>query len=86
MVSPDLANTSVSLEKGRALVEVIQIRNENETRDECGTCQGTRVQGQGRCVYGNQKVTVTERHELALNTDGKPKPRDFESRQFEDEF
>jgi hypothetical protein len=32
MVSPDLANIRVSLEKGRALVEVIQIRNENDIR------------------------------------------------------
>lgn len=32
MVSPDLANTSVELEKGRALVEVLQIRKENDIR------------------------------------------------------
>ncbi|MGD1091069.1 MAG: FecR domain-containing protein [Bryobacteraceae bacterium] len=32
MVSPELANTKIELQKGRALVEVIQIRNENDTR------------------------------------------------------
>jgi hypothetical protein len=32
MVSPDLANTKVELETGRALVEVIQIRKENDIR------------------------------------------------------
>lgn len=32
MVSPDLANTRVELEKGRALVEVLLIRSENDIR------------------------------------------------------
>jgi hypothetical protein len=32
MVSPDLANTRVQLDKGRALVEVIEIRNQNDIR------------------------------------------------------
>jgi hypothetical protein len=37
MVSPDLANTRVELQKGRTLVEVIQIRKENDLRiDQIG--------------------------------------------------
>jgi len=37
MVSPDLANTRVQLDKGRALVEVVQILKENEIRiDQSG--------------------------------------------------
>jgi hypothetical protein len=32
MVSPDLANTRIQLDKGRALVEVIDIHNQNDIR------------------------------------------------------
>ena len=42
--------------------------------------------GKGEVYTGNQKISLTEGHEFALNTEGKPKPHDFEPRQFEDEF
>jgi len=103
MVSPDLANTRVELEKGRALVEVIQISNENDIRiDQNGVstkvlksglydfdadhAQVRVFKGKAELYTRDRKVTLTERREVALNGDGKPKPREFEPRQFEDEF
>ncbi len=103
MVSPDLANTKVELKTGRALVEVIQIRKENDIRiDQKGAStkllqrglydfdadhEQVRVfKGKAEVYARNQKVTLTERREVALNTDAKPKSLSFEPRQFEDEL
>jgi len=107
MVSPDLASVKVELEKGRALVEVIQIRNENDIRiDQNGAstrllknglydfdadrAQVRVFKGKAELYIGNQKVTLTERREVALSTEptagGKPKSEGFEPRAFEDEF
>lgn len=103
MVSPDLANTRVLLEKGRVLVEVIQIRNENDIRiDQNGAstrllksglydfdaehAQVRVFKGKAELYTGNQKIMLTEKREFTLNTEEKPKARDFEPRQFENEF
>ena len=103
MVSPNLANTTVELQKGRALVEVIQIRKENDIRiDQRGAStkllqrglydfdadhEQVRVfKGKAEVYARNQKVTLTERREVALNTDAKPKSQSFEPRQFQDEL
>jgi len=103
MVSSGLANTRVELQKGRALVEVIQIRKENDIRinqkgastkilekglyDFDADHEQVRVfKGKAELDTGKQKVSLTERREVTLNTDGKPKPQGFEVRQFEDEF
>jgi hypothetical protein len=48
MISPDLANTEVRVDKGRALVEVDWIQNENRIRVDAGT---TPVQLQKKGLY-----------------------------------
>jgi hypothetical protein len=104
MISPDLANTRVELEKGRALVEVLQIRKENDIRiDQSGASTKFLKDGlydfdadrahvrvfKGKAELlstGDQKVTLKENREVALNAGGKLKANDFEPRQFEDQF
>jgi hypothetical protein len=68
MVSPDLANTRIELDKGRALVEVLQIRNENDIRiDQNGASVKLLKSGlydfdadhaQVRVLKGKAEVTV----------------------------
>lgn len=103
MVSSDLANTRVELQKGRALVEVIQIRKENDIRIEqngastkilnkglydfdADHAQVRVFKGKAEVYTGKQQLSLTERREVTLNTDGKPKNQGFDPRQFEDEF
>jgi len=103
MASPDLANTKVELGKGRALVEVIQIRKENDIRmDQKGGStellqrglydfdadrEHVRVfKGKAELYRGSEKVTLTDRREVALDIDAKLKSQSFEPRQFEDEL
>ncbi|MGA2880965.1 MAG: FecR domain-containing protein [Bryobacteraceae bacterium] len=94
MVSPDLANTKVELEKGRALVEVIEIRKENDIRiDQKGAstkllrrglydfdadhAQVRVFKGKAELYRGNEKVTLTDRREVALNIDAKAEVSEF---------
>ena len=70
MISPDLANTRVQLDKGRALVEVIEIRNENDIRiDQSGGSTKLLQKGlyefdadhaQVRVFKGKAEVTVAD--------------------------
>ena len=94
MVSPELATTRVELENGRALVEVIQIRKENDIRiDQKGAstkllrrglydfdadhAQVRVFKGKAELYRGNEKVTLTDRREVALNIDAKAEVSEF---------
>jgi hypothetical protein len=103
MASPDLANTEVAIEKGRAAVEVLDIHKENNIRislndtntkllnkglyDFDAHQNQIRVfKGKADVYAGDQKVTLTSERELTLNTSGKLKPQNFDTRQYEDDF
>ncbi len=89
--------------KGRALIEVIQIRKENDIRIDQKSASTkllknglydfdadqARVRvfkGNAELDAANQKITLTEGREVALNSGGKLKAQGFEPRAFEDEF
>jgi len=102
MISPDLANTEVQLEKGRAMVEVVDIHKENNLRVDVG---GATVKLLKKGLYdfdadhneirvfkGTAQVTAGN---LKVSLDGgqktllggaKLKALRFETRQFEDDF
>lgn len=102
MISPDLANTELQLDKGRAIVEVIDIRKENNIRiDQKGA--STKLLKKGlydfdadhaeiRVFNGSALVSAGNRKvtlggEKRLILDGSNlKPQHFEVRQYEDDF
>jgi len=103
MISPDLANTRVELEKGRALVEVVGIRKENDLRiDQNGAstkllkdglygfdadhAQVRVFKGKADLYIARETVTLKGKRQVTLNAGGKPKPEEFETRAFEDDF
>lgn len=103
MVSPDLANTEVQLEKGRAMVEVVDIHKENDIRiDQKGIVtkllkkglydfdadhNEIRVfNGSAQVTAGNRKIKLAGEQKIALDDTAKLKARDFEPRQYQDEF
>ncbi len=102
MISPELANTEVQLDKGRAMVEVIDIHKENNIRIDLGHAN-TKLLKKGlydfdadhsevRVFNGSVQVNVG-RQKVTLGSkqkvtlgDGKPKAVRFETRQYEDDF
>jgi len=102
MISPDLTNTEVELDKGRAIVEAIDVHKENNIRiDENGATVNivkngvydfdadrgeVRVFSGEAHVYGNQDVKLGSKH-MALIATGTPlKSQAFETRRYEDDF
>lgn len=102
MILPDLANTEVQLDKGRAMVEVIDIHKENNIRiDQKGA--STKLLKKGlydfdadraeiRVFKGSVQVNAGNR-KVALGADktvildgSNLKPQHFEIRQYEDDF
>lgn len=103
MISPGLADTEVELQKGRASVEVLDIRKENNIRISLNDTstklinkglyefdadhnQVRVLKGKAEVYAGDQKVTLTGEREVVLNTGGKLKAKDFDTRQYEDDF
>jgi hypothetical protein len=103
IVSPDLADTEVLLEKGRADVEVLDILKENNIRineNDASTkllnmglydfdadhAQVRVFKGRAEVYAGGQEITLMGEQELTLNTTGKPKAHNFDTRQYEDDF
>jgi len=103
MISPGLANTVVELDKGRAMVEVLDIHKENNIQidqndvstkllknglyDFDADHEQIRVfKGTAQVHAKDQNIKLTGEHELALNTSGKLKAREFDTRQYEDDF
>jgi hypothetical protein len=102
MISPDLANIEVRLDKGRAMVEVLDIRKENDIRmDQNGA--NTRLLKKGlyefdadfkeiRVFQGSAQVNEANRHATPGNREKvvlggeKLKAVHFETRQYEDDF
>lgn len=102
MISPDLANVEVRLDKGRAMVEVLDIRKENDIRiDQNGA--STRLVKKGlyefdadlkevRVFQGSVQVTEGNRHvspggaEKVVFNGEKLKAVHFEPRQYQDDF
>jgi hypothetical protein len=102
MVSPDLANTEVRLDKGRAMVEVIDIRKENNIRIDQGGAN-TKLLKQGlydfdadhnevRVFKGSAEVNAGNRkitpggNQKVVLGSANLRPVRFESRQYEDDF
>lgn len=103
MISPDLANTEVELDKGRIMVEALDIYKENNIRidqNDVSTkllknglydfdadhAQIRVFKGTAEVYAKGQTIKVTGQRELSLNAAGKLKPRDFDTRQYEDDF
>jgi len=103
MISPGLANTVVELDKGRAMVEVLDIHKENNIEfdqndvstellknglyDFDAEHEQIRVfKGTAQVHAKDQSIKLTGEHELAINTSGKLKAREFDTRQYEDDF
>lgn len=102
MISAELANIQVRLDKGRAMVEVVNIRKENDIRVlQNGT--STRLLKRGlydfeatlnevRVFRGSAEVNAGSRQvkpgdeQKVAITDTALKPIHFEARQYEDEF
>lgn len=103
MVSPDLVNTEVSLEHGRAMVEALEVRKENDIRIalnegvtrieknglydfDADNCQVRVFKGSAEVKVNDENIKVGGNRELTLNAPGKLKARDFEPREYQDEF
>lgn len=103
MVSHELANTEVAIEKGRAAVEVLDIHKENNIRIDlndtstkllnkglyefdAGQNQVRVFKGKAEVYAGDRKVTLTSERALTLNTGGKLKAQNFDTRKYEDDF
>jgi len=102
MISPDLANTEVQLDKGRAMVEVVDIHKENSIRiGEDGASAKLLKKGlydfdadhnEIRVFKGSVQVTSGSRKttldggQKAVLGGEKLRAVRFESRQYEDEF
>jgi hypothetical protein len=102
MVSSELANTQVRLERGRAMVEVLDIRKENDIRILQNGSE-VRLLKQGlygfeaefdkvRVFHGSAEITAGDRHfrlgdDQELTIGGTAlKAVHYEGRQYEDEF
>lgn len=102
MISPDLANIVVRLDKGRAMVEVLDIRKENDIRVEQNDAS-TRLLKKGlyefdadlkevRVFEGSVQVDEATRHvkpagsEKVALNGEKLKAVHFDRRQYEDDF
>lgn len=102
MVSPELANTEVQLDKGRAMVEVLDIRKENDIRiAQNGATTRLRKKGlyefdadlkEVRVFEGSVDVNEATRHatptggEKVVLNGEKLKAIHFDRRQYEDDF
>jgi hypothetical protein len=102
MVSPELANTQVRLEHGRAMVEVLDIRKENDIRIlmngsavrllKKGLYDFDATRDEVRVFHGSAEIIAGNRHfKLGDNQtvtigDTALKAVHFESRPYEDEF
>lgn len=102
MISPDLANIEVRLDKGRAMIEVLNIRKENDIRiDLNGAAAKLVARGlyefdadlkEVRVFKGSVQVTEGNRHttfggaEKLALGGEKLKAVHFETRQYEDDF
>jgi hypothetical protein len=102
MISPELANTQVRLDKGRAMVEVLDIRKENDIRIlENGATAKLLKKGlydfevasnEVRVFHGSAEVTAGNRHvklgdnQQVVIGDTALKAVHFEGRQYEDAF
>ncbi len=102
MVSPELANTQVRLERGRAMVEVLDIRKENDIRilengssirlTQKGLYDFEAALNEVRVFHGSAEITAGNRHiKLGDNQkvtigDTALKAVHFEGRAYEDEF
>jgi hypothetical protein len=76
MISPDLANTSMEVDKGQAMVEVDDISKNNNI--------SIRVGGSATTLL--KKVSLGDHHEVALNAEQKVKGKDFDTKHYADEF
>lgn len=101
MVSPDLANTEVRLDKGRAMVEVVEIRKENNIRVDLGDVK-TRLVNTGLYEFdADRKEVRTFKGEAQVLAGSKTtkvgedrmfvagtnaRPSSFEAKQFQDDF
>jgi hypothetical protein len=102
MISPELANTQVRLDKGRAMVEVLNIRKENDIRIlwngatakllKKGLYDFDVAANAVRVFHGSAEITAGSRHVKAGDNqqvvigDTALKAIHFESRQYEDGF
>ena len=101
MVSPDLANTEVRLDKGRAMVEIVEIHKENNIRvDVAGA--NVRLVKDGLYEFdADSKEIRTFKGEAEISAGAKPvkvgedhmltvganaKPEKFEEKQYQDDF
>ena len=102
MISADLANTEVEVDSGRALLEVADIHKQNNIRiDENGVSTKILQKGlydfdaahnqvrafQGKAqLYTDKKLTLTAGHEVTLASTGKLSAKNFDNKQYEDDF
>jgi len=102
MISPELANTQVRLERGRAMVEVLEISKQNDIRIlqdgattklvKKGLYDFDAALNEVRVFKGSAEVTAGARHvrpgddQKVAIADAALKSAHFESRQYEDEF
>jgi hypothetical protein len=102
MITPDLTNTEVRLDKGRAVVEVVEIHHENNIRItlKSGTTQLLKSglydfdadHDQVRVFNGSAEVTAGAKHtklgkeRLVTLTAPDLKSAKFEPREYEDDF
>ena len=100
MLSPDLANTRIQLNKGRALVEMVDIRSQNDIRiDENGAstkllktvirfdvdhAQVRVFKGKAEVSVANKRVTLGENREVTLSAGAQLKSQSFDPKMFED--
>lgn len=102
MISPDLANTEVQIDQGRAFVEGVDIRKENDIKVDLGGAKITLVKSglydfdaarnEIRVFHGVAVVTVAGKV-VRVESDQKLalggerlRPQHFDERPFEDEF
>lgn len=103
MVSAGLADTEVSLEHGRAMLEALEVKKENNIRVtlndgttrieknglydfDADNCQVRVFKGSAEVTVKDQKIKLGNARELTLNTPGKLKAKDFETRAYQDDF
>ena len=102
MISPDLANTEAQLERGRAMVEVVDIRKENDIRIDVNGASAkllhkglydfdadrheVRVFNGSMQVSAGGQKTKLGSHRQVTLGGSSLKATRFESRQYEDEF
>lgn len=103
MISPDLANTSMEVDRGQAMVEVDDISKNNNISIRVGGSNTTLLKkglyefdadrGEVRVFKGKadvqlaaKKVSLGDHHQVMVNAEGKVKGKDFDTKQYADEF